>query len=223
MTNDLTVHVVVDDDIPRRHLIILLVSAGFAVRTHKTSSVFRNQLPMSGRACLLIDIGLAHVEAPRLLAQLRSLNVDIPTIFLSGSSNVAMAVEAMKAGAADFIRKPFDDAVLIAAINRIASGDVFVFSSPRELANVGSRTRQLTEREQQVLAAVIEGLQNKVIACNLGISSRTVEVHRAHMMAKMQARNLAELMRRVMTSGGTAPPLSDNSSNLNMKLRTTLG
>jgi two-component system response regulator FixJ len=136
---------------------------------------------------------------------------------VTGDGDIAMAVQAMKAGAADFIEKPFDDEVLIAAINRAASQKATTSLVVTNTEKVVSRLRQLTEREHQVLGAVLEGLQNKMIAFNLGISSRTVEVHRANVMAKMEARNLAELMRMVITSGGIAPPVANGSISTSMR------
>jgi two-component system response regulator FixJ len=217
MTNDLTVHLVDDEEMPRRSLTILLVSAGFAVRVHDTASAFLDQLPVSGRACLITDVRMSHNDGLELLGRLRSLNADIPTIFVTGDGDIAMAVQAMKAGAADFIEKPFDDEVLIAAINRAASQKATTSLVVTNTEKVVSRLRQLTEREHQVLGAVLEGLQNKMIAFNLGISSRTVEVHRANVMAKMEARNLAELMRMVITSGGIAPPVANGSISTSMR------
>jgi two-component system response regulator FixJ len=217
MTNDLTVHLVDDEEMPRRSLTILLVSAGFAVRVHDTASAFLDQLPVSGKACLITDVRMSHIDGLELLERLRSLNADIPTIFVTGDGDIAMAVQAMKAGAADFIEKPFDDEVLIAAINRAASQKATTSLVITNTEKVASRLRQLTEREHQVLGAVLEGLQNKMIAFNLGISSRTVEVHRANVMAKMEARNLAELMRMVITSGGIAPPVANGSISTSMR------
>jgi two-component system response regulator FixJ len=217
MTNDLTVHLVDDEEMPRRSLTILLVSAGFAVRVHDTASAFLDQLPVSGRACLITDVRMSHNDGLELLGRLRSLNADIPTIFVTGDGDIAMAVQAMKAGAADFIEKPFDDEVLIAAINRAASQKATTSLVVTNTEKVVSRLRQLTEREHQVLGAVLEGLQNKMIAFNLGISSRTVEVHRANVMAKMEARNLAELMRMVITSVGIAPPVANGSISTSMR------
>jgi two-component system response regulator FixJ len=208
MVNDLTVHLVDDQEIQRRSLTFLLLSSGFAVRAYDSASAFLDQLPISGRACLIKVMRLSHFDGLQLLERLHLLNADIPTILVTGDGDVATAVQAMKAGAADFIKKPFDDEVLIAAINRVTSRKTMHASAMAETAKLASRLRQLTDREHQVLSAILDGLQNKTIAFNLGISSRTVEVHRANVMAKMEARNLAELMRMVFTSGGfmLAPP-----------------
>lgn len=212
MTNDLTVHIIDDEETPRRSLTLLLVSAGFAVRAHKTVSAFLDQLPLSGRACLIVDVRLSRMDGIELLEQLRALNVDIPAILISGDGDVEMAVRAMKAGAADFIKRPCDDKILIAAINRAAAEIISCGPTPVTTERVTNRLRQLTHREHQVLSAVLEGLQNKMIAFNLGISARTVEVHRANVMAKMEARNLAELMRMVMATGTVTAALPGGSA-----------
>ncbi|MDM9625603.1 LuxR C-terminal-related transcriptional regulator [Rhizobium sp. S152] len=211
MTNDLTVHIIDDEEMPRRSLTLLLVSAGFAVRAHKAISAFLDQLPLSGRACLIVDVRMARMDDLELLEQLRALNADIPAILLSGDGDVEMAVRAMKAGAADFIKRPCEDKILIAAVNRAAAQTLSTGPAPVTTERVTNRMRQLTHREHQVLTAVIEGLQNKMIAFNLGISSRTVEVHRANVMAKMEARNLAELMRMVMATGNAGSALPGGS------------
>jgi two-component system response regulator FixJ len=213
MVNDLTVHLVDDQEMPRRSLTFLLVSSGFAVRAYDSVSAFLDQLPISGRACLIKVMRMSHLDGLQLLERLSLLNADIPTIFVTGDGDVATAVQAMKAGAADFIKKPFEDEVLIAAINRVARPKAAASSSAADSEKVACRLRQLTDREHQVLAAVLDGLQNKMIAFNLGISSRTVEVHRANVMAKMEARNLAELMRMVLTSTEIVPPVLNKTAS----------
>ncbi|WP_112945418.1 MULTISPECIES: response regulator transcription factor [unclassified Rhizobium] len=202
MANDLTVHLVDDQEIPRRSLTFLLISSGFAVRAYESASAFLDQLPVSGRACLVKVTRMSCTDGLQLLERLNALNANIPTILVGGDGDVETAVQAMKAGAADFIKKPFEDQALIAAINQATSRRAPPSQAPVDTEMVASRLRQLTDREHQVLAAVLDGLQNKMIAFNLGISARTVEVHRANVMAKMEARNLAELLRMVLTSGG---------------------
>lgn len=217
MANDLTVHLVDDQEVQRRSLTFLLVSAGFAVRAYDSASAFLEQLPISGRACLISVMRMSHLDGLRLLERLNLLNADIPTIFVTGDGDVATAVQAMKAGAADVIKKPFEDDVLIAAINRTVTHKAPSPSATADSEKVARRLRQLTDREHQVLAAVLDGLQNKMIAFNLGISSRTVEVHRANVMAKMEARNLAELMRMVLTSGETTLAMPSGQASPTMR------
>lgn len=198
MANDLTIHLVDDEESLRRSLTFLLVSAGFAVRAHSCAKAFLELLPLSGRSCLVTDLCMPHINGIELLYRLRRLNVDVPTIVITGRGDIAAAVQAMKAGAFDFLEKPLKEDVLIAAING-AMGQRRAGSVLPDSGNAATRLRQLTEREYQVLIGVLDGLQNKMIAYQLGISSRTVEVHRANVMAKMGARNLAELMRMAIT------------------------
>ncbi|TCU40095.1 response regulator transcription factor [Rhizobium azibense] len=208
MANDLTVHLVDDEEPSRRSLTFLLVSAGFAVRAHESAKAFLDVVSISERACVVVDLRMPHVDLIGLLERLRRFSSDIPAIVITGHGDVATAVQAMKAGATDCIDMPFRDDVLIAAINR-ATAVKRMSCATAGTENVESRLCQLTEREHEVLSGVLDGLQNKMIAFNLGISSRTVEVHRANVMAKMGARNLAELMRMVITVNGTAQPLAN--------------
>ncbi|OHV26508.1 response regulator [Rhizobium sp. RMa-01] len=194
MTNDLTIHLVDDEEALRRSLTFLLVSAGFAVRAHSCAKAFLDLLPLSGRSCLVTDLRMPDVDGIELLHRLRRFNMDVPAIVITGQGDVAAAVQAMKAGASDFLEKPLGEETLIAAIN-LAMGQRRAGRAIADSESVAARVRQLTDREHQVLIGVLDGLQNKMIAYHLGISSRTVEVHRANVMVKMGARNLAELMR----------------------------
>ena len=194
MANDLTIHLVDDEEVLRRSLTFLLVSAGFAVRAHSCAKAFLDILPLSGRNCLVTDLRMPDVNGIELLQRLRRFGVDVPAIVITGQGDIAAAVQAMKAGASDFLEKPLREEALIAAIN-LAMGQRRPGSAIADSESVAARVRQLTDREHQVLNGVLDGLQNKMIAYHLGISSRTVEVHRANVMAKMGARNLAELMR----------------------------
>lgn len=203
MANDLTIHLVDDEESLRRSLTFLLVSAGFAVRAHGCANAFLELLPLSGRSCLVTDLRMPDVDGIELLHRLRQLSADVPAIVITGQGDVAAAVKAMKAGASDFLEKPLREEALIAAINQ-AMGQRRQNHAIADSESVAARLRQLTDREHQVLTGVLDGLQNKMIAYHLGISSRTVEVHRANVMAKMGARNLAELMRMAMTIDAAA-------------------
>jgi two-component system response regulator FixJ len=194
MANDLTIHLVDDEESLRRSLTFLLVSAGFAVRAHNCAKAFLDLLPLSGRSCLVTDLRMPDIDGIELLHHLRRFSMDVPAIVITGQGDVAAAVQAMKAGASDFLEKPLGEEALIAAIN-LAMGQRRPGRAVADCESVAARVRQLTDREHQVLTGVLDGLQNKMIAYHLGISSRTVEVHRANVMAKMGARNLAELMR----------------------------
>ena len=205
MTNDLTIHLVDDEEVLRRSLTFLLVSAGFAVRAHSCAKAFLDILPLSGRNCLVTDLRMPDVNGIELLQRLRRFGVDVPAIVITGQGDIAAAVQAMKAGASDFLEKPLREEALIAAIN-LAMGQRRPGSAIADSESVAARVRQLTDREHQVLIGVLDGLQNKMIAYHLGISSRTVEVHRANVMAKMGARNLAELMRMAIAIDAVEQP-----------------
>ncbi|NEJ72036.1 response regulator [Rhizobium phaseoli] len=198
MANDLTIHLIDDEESSRRSLTFLLVSAGFAVRAHSCANTFLELLPLSGRSCLITDLRMPHVDGIELLQRLNRLGAGVPSIVITGQGDVGAAVNAMKAGASDFLEKPLREEALIAAIH-LAMGQRRQSHTIAGSETVAARVRQLTDREHQVLTGVLDGLQNKMIAYHLGISSRTVEVHRANVMAKMGARNLAELMRMAMT------------------------
>lgn len=194
MANDLTIHLVDDEETLRRSLTFLLLSAGFAVRSHSSAKAFLELLPLSGRSCLVTDLRMADVDGIELLQCLRRFTMDVPAIVITGQGDVATAVLAMKAGAFDFLEKPLKEEALVTAIHAATRQG----RPGRTIAGyeiVAARLRQLTVREHQVLCGVLDGMQNKMIAFDLGISARTVEVHRANVMAKMGARNLAELMR----------------------------
>jgi two-component system response regulator FixJ len=205
MRSDLTVHVVDDEEPSRKSLTFLLASAGFAVCAHESAAAFLSLTPLPERGCLVTDLRMPCIDGVELLERLRARDINIPTIVLSGYGDVKMTVRAMKAGAADFIEKPFKDEVLIAAIREAMSRQQAI-SAHGHAAPVSTRLHQLTVREQQVLAGIVEGLQNKMIAFNLGISARTVEVHRANVMAKMEARNLAELIRMMISHDAAGEP-----------------
>jgi two-component system response regulator FixJ len=153
--------------------------------------------------CLVTDLRMPDINGVELLKKLNAMSVVLPTIVVTGHGDVQMAVEAMKSGAMDFIEKPFDKDRILESIRRAADSAGAKF----ELEQSRSRTQEalglLSERERQVLDGVVEGQPNKVIAFNLGISPRTVEGYRATLMAKMQAKNLAELIRMITDARST--------------------
>jgi two-component system, LuxR family, response regulator FixJ len=195
---DVVVHIVDDEESVRSSLAFLLGAAGFAVRTHQSATAFLEAAPGIRNGCLVTDLRMPDLDGVQLLKALNERGAMLPAIVVTGHGDVQMAVEAMKNGALDFIEKPFSDEVLIASIRRA----VEQAATQIDQAQVDSRTRErlgtLSERELQVLRGVVQGQPNKVIAIDLGISPRTVEVYRANVMAKMQAKSLAELVRDVM-------------------------
>ena len=195
------VHIVDDEESVRKSLAFLLTMAGFTVRVHDSATRFLAAAPSIEKACLVTDLRMPDMNGVELLERLNQQNNMIPAIVITGHGDVPMAVAAMKAGAIDFIEKPFEDEVLIEAImkaaSRLAGSDIRI----EDVAVLRSRLAQLSERERQVMTLVVSGLPNKTIGYDLSISPRTVEVHRANIMSKMQARSLPELVRTAIFLG----------------------
>lgn len=196
---DTVVHIVDDEEVVRNSLAFLLSTAGFAVRVHESATQFLAMAPQIHNGCLITDLRMPDMDGVELLRRLRSADAAmLPAIVITGHGDVQMAVEAMKNGAIDFIEKPFSDDVLIESITRAAGRAAERVQSEATLEVVRQRLASLSERERQVLKGVVAGQVNKTIAFELGISPRTVEVYRAGLMGKMQARSLPDLVRMVM-------------------------
>lgn len=195
---DTVVHIVDDEEAVRNSLAFLLSGAGFAVRVHESATEFLALAPQISNGCLITDLRMPDMDGVELLRRLRSADAMLPAIVITGHGDVQMAVEAMKSGAIDFIEKPFSDDVLIESIARAAGRAAERVQSDAALDLVRQRVASLSERERQVLRGVVAGQANKSIAHQLGISPRTVEVYRAGLMGKMQAKSLPDLVRMVM-------------------------
>lgn len=198
---DVVVHIVDDDEAVRTSLAFLLSGAGFAVRVHASATEFLAVAPSIGNGCLITDLRMPDIDGVELLRRLREADAMLPAIVITGHGDVQMAVEAMKNGALDFIEKPFSDDVLIASIDRAVTQAAEALAGEASLLLIRQRLESLSDRERQVLKGVVAGQPNKTIAFDLGISPRTVEVYRAGLMGKMQARSLPELVRMVMSLG----------------------
>lgn len=203
---DIVVHIVDDEEAVRNSLAFLLSNSGFAVRTHQSATAFFEQAPAIRNGCLVTDLRMPDMSGVELLRKLREIDAMLPAIVITGHGDVQMAVEAMKNGALDFIEKPFSDEVLIQSINRAVDAAATQLGNDAAVAATRERLASLSGRERQVLEGVVAGQPNKIIAFDLGISPRTVEVYRAGLMAKMQAKSLPELVRMVMDveDGGAA-------------------
>ncbi|RWP16330.1 response regulator FixJ [Mesorhizobium sp.] len=200
-TGDYIVHIVDDEEPVRKSLAFLLGMAGFAVRMHDSASDFLAAAPSIRNGVLVTDLRMPDMSGVDLLRNLASLKATLPAIVITGHGDVPMAVEAMKAGAIDFIEKPFEDVVIIEAIQRAAEQLVDKPAEIDDVVTIQSRLERLSDRERQVLSGVVAGLPNKSIAYDLDISPRTVEVHRANVMAKMQANSLPQLVRMALAAG----------------------
>jgi two-component system response regulator FixJ len=192
----------VDDDADvRDSLQALLESAGFAVWSFASAREVLDHQSLSQSGCLIVDIRMPDMDGLTLQEELIKRRVGIPVIVVTGDADVPLAVRAMKAGAVDFLEKPFADELLVESVKRALELGAEVRDQTSMTQTAKDRIDVLTERERQVLAHVIDGQPNKIIAYELDISPRTVEVYRARVMDKLQARNLAELVRMAIVAG----------------------
>ena len=193
MVENFVVHIVDDDEAVRQSLAFMLSSAGLAVRLYESAKVFLDGLEGAQGGCLITDVRMPDITGIELLHRLKERAPCLPAIVITGHGDVPLAVEAMKAGAIDFIEKPFDEEAILNAVKTAL--EKTEEEPDGGLAAVTARLETLSEREHQVLEGLVAGQPNKVIAAAHGISPRTVEVYRANVMAKMQAKNLSELIR----------------------------
>ncbi len=201
MSSSQIVHVIDDDVAVRQSMAFLLSTAGYAVRIHESAVAFLQALPDSEDGCVITDIRMPGMDGLELQSHLKSIKVELPVIVITGHGDIALAVQAMKAGAIDFIEKPFDDDVLLAAIRSALARNLHNVEREAQFAEIGRRLQSLSEREREVLEGLVAGKPNKIIAYDLGISARTVEVYRANVMTKMRADSLSELVRMAILSG----------------------
>lgn len=198
MSAEVVVHIVDDEEVVRNSLAFLLSISGYAVRVHDSATSFLREAKGLASACLITDLRMPDMSGVELIKRLRSENIMLPAIVITGHGDVPMAVEAMKAGAIDFLEKPFEDEVIISAVSRAIEMVEKRPGTDTDIETIRERLAQLSEREHQVMEGVVAGLSNKAIAYNLDISPRTVEVHRANVMTKMHCKSLPELVRMVL-------------------------
>jgi two-component system, LuxR family, response regulator FixJ len=198
-----TVFVVDDDDAVRTSLRLLLKSVGLPVETFPSAQEFLDAFDAERAGCLVLDIRMPGMSGLELQQRLNEIHAIIPIVFITGHGDVPMAVEAMQHGAVDFIQKPFRDQDLIDRINQALEKDRDNRAGLKERDAIRRRMQQLTPREREVLDLVTQGKANKVIAGDLNVSQRTVEIHRARVMEKMGASSLAHLVRMVIEANRT--------------------
>ena len=191
------VYVVDDDDAVRDSLRLLLRSVDLPSRTFASADEFLSRYDPDVPSCLIADIRMPGMSGLELQEELINRKVEMPIIFITGHGDVPMAVKAMKAGAMDFIQKPFRDQDLLDRVYRALQQDKEARESRREARRAQRGLELLTPRETEVMERVVRGQANKVIAQDLGVSQRTVELHRARVMHKMGVRSLADLVRLV--------------------------
>jgi len=195
------VSVVDDDEAIRQSLGLLIEDIGLKVRTFSGAQQFLDQYDPSQPGCLVLDVRMSGMSGIELQARLNELNIDIPTIIITGHGDVPMAVETMKAGAMDFIEKPFRDQVLLDSVQRAVELDRRIRATKEHARGFQSRVEALTRRERQVMDMLVLGKPNKTIAYELGISPKTVDFHRTNILDKAGVGSVVELVRLAHEAG----------------------
>jgi two-component system response regulator FixJ len=201
MPGDRCVYVVDDDEAVRDSLSVLLESNAYAVRSFGSAPEFLAAAPSLPVGCLIADIRMPEMDGLELQQQLIDRSLDFPLIVITGHGDVPLAVRAMKAGAVDFIEKPFASEAILASLDMALSRLVARSEQDPTAAAAIAKLALLSPREREVLEGLLAGLPNKTIAYDLAISPRTVEIHRARVMDKMGARSLSELVRLALAAG----------------------
>jgi two-component system response regulator FixJ len=194
-----TVHVVDDDPAMRDSLRLLLEASGFVVRTFDSAGALLGASP-TGLGCVLTDVRMPDIDGLALLRRLREEGNSLPVIVMTGQGDIAIAVQAMKAGAVDFLEKPFEDTSLFEAIGRALEQSERLREIAATSEDAASRLAALTPREREVFDLLVSGLPNKAIANTLGASPRTIEVHRARVFEKLRANSLPDLVRLLLAA-----------------------
>ena len=193
---------VVDDDVSVRESVELLIKfAGWQPETFASAKDFLARPRISTPCCLVLDVSLPDLNGLELQKLIASERTDMPIIFITGHGDVPMTVQAMKAGAVEFLTKPFDDEVLLSAIRHALKRSAAVLDDQAEITTLRSSYDSLTPREQEVMRLVVAGMLNKQIGLNLGISEITVKAHRGKVMQKMKANSVADLVKTAVKLG----------------------
>jgi two-component system response regulator FixJ len=195
------VHIVDDEDAVRTSLATLLEVHGFSTRVYESGVEFLSRIDPTAPGCALIDLKMPGLDGLGLLRKMADSNVRVPVVMMTGFGEVATAVKAMKAGAADFLEKPLDEAELLTILNRLLSQSRATTELAARRKEAEGRLARLTERERDVFNGLVVGKTNKGIALDLGISPRTVEIHRARVMEKLEAGTLSDLVRLALALG----------------------
>ncbi len=197
-SNEPTVFIIDDDQEVREAIELLMKSVGLATRSFTSAQDYLDQFDPGLAGCLVLDVRMKGISGLDLQERLGREPIHPPVIIITGHGDVPMAVRAVRAGAIDFIEKPFHDQTLLDAVHRAFEQDADNRGEASRLADIKERLTRLTPREREILDQVVAGKRNKVIAADLGISQSTVEAHRAKVMEKMEAQSLSDLMRMTL-------------------------
>ncbi|MBS0387265.1 MAG: response regulator transcription factor [Proteobacteria bacterium] len=195
-----SVHIVDDDEAVRASLRFLIRSVGLPAQAYASAQDFLAAYDRRDPGCLVLDVRMPGMSGLELQQELNRRGATIPVVFITGHGDVPMAVEAMQQGAFDFLQKPFRDQDLLDRVQRAMARDAETRARLAARAEIRTRLATLTPRETEVMQLITRGKANKVVGAELGVSQRTVEIHRAHVMEKMHASSLAELVRMVLDS-----------------------
>ncbi len=201
MTDDLSVFIVDDDVSVRDSLQALLDALGYATDAYKSGVDFLEAASRIGKGCVLLDVRMPKMDGLEVQAHLREARPDLPVVIVTGHGDVPMAVRAMKAGAVDFLEKPFAESILLECVERALGMAARAEQADAFGDAARDNLKKLTPREHDVLVQLVIGRPNKVIAYELGISPRTIEIHRARIMEKMGAGSLSHLVRLALAAG----------------------
>jgi FixJ family two-component response regulator len=193
-----TVFIVDDDDAVLDSIAELVMSVGLRAATFRSAQEFRDSFNPERPGCLVLDVRMAHTSGPALQDELNAMGARIPIVFISGHGDISVAIKTIKAGAVDFVQKPYHEQQLLDSINEALRRDTEARQVTGSGEGFAERLAALTERERVVLEQVVQGLSSKSIAKVLDISYRTVELHRSHIMEKLRVRSVAELIRLVI-------------------------
>ncbi len=195
MSKERVVHIVDDDDAVRRSAAFMLRNAGFQIENHVSGMAFLKVAKTAQRGCVLLDVRMPEMDGLQVQAEMATTGIDMPIVILTGHGDISIAVKAMRAGAVNFIEKPYEKEQLLAALDDAFTR--FDRAKGKEMLASEAQTRlaSLTGRERDVLNGLVTGYPNKTIAYDLGISPRTVEIYRANMMEKLRVRSLSEALR----------------------------
>jgi two-component system response regulator FixJ len=201
MPTEAVVHVIDDDDAVRESLAFLLETADYAVHSYESAAAFLAKLDKAEPGCIITDVRMPGITGLELVRALNERGCAMPVIVITGHGDVPLAVEAMREGVVDFIEKPFADDVILGSLHTAFERSRDRSAQAEERTEILKRLASLSVRERQVLDGLVAGQANKVVAIELGISPRTVEVYRANLMSKMRAASLSELVRMALVAG----------------------